>query len=141
MKSSDMRKVNFDGAAAVLASRPDVIAAWAFGSAKDGYLRPGGDVDIAVLFERKADLDIILEVIGQLQKALGCENLDLTPINEDSPSILRFEAISGNRIACRDPGRTAAFVSLTCREYEEDMALIDQGNRWRREIRQRAEIL
>jgi predicted nucleotidyltransferase len=62
----------------VFENTPQVIAAWAFGSAKDGEIRPGGDLDIAVLFEGYAS-------------------------------------------------RQAEFVSLTAREYEDEMALLLWG--------------
>jgi hypothetical protein len=49
----------------------------------------------------------------------------------DANSILRFEAISGRALACRDRESHAAFCSLTSREYEEDMAQIESAYRAR----------
>ena len=43
-------------------------------------------------------------------------------LNDASP-ILRFEALCGKRLLCRDPDRCAVFASLTARECEDEMAL------------------
>lgn len=42
-------------------------------------------------------------------------------LNEANP-ILRFEAVSGKRLFCRDLSALAEFVSLAAREYEDEMA-------------------
>ena len=34
-------------------TQPEVLAVWAFGSARHGSVREGGDVDLGVLFECK----------------------------------------------------------------------------------------
>lgn len=43
-------------------------------------------------------------------------------ILNDANPILRFEAVSGRMLFCRDIQRMADFVSLTAREYEDEMA-------------------
>ena len=37
-------------------------------------------------------------------------------------AIVRFEAISGQSLFCRDLARRAEFASLTARKYEDEMA-------------------
>lgn len=100
---------------------PQVVAAWAFGSAQDGVLRAGGDIDIAVLTSEPLSFDQQLALIGRLEEILPFADIDLVVINEANP-ILRFEAVSGRPLFCRDRQRMAAFVSLTAREYEDEMA-------------------
>jgi hypothetical protein len=68
----------------------------------------------------------LLRLIAELETALAFANIDLVPLNKADP-ILRFEAISGRAIFCRDLGRRAEFVSLTAREYEEAMAFFAWG--------------
>ena len=99
-----------------------IVGAWLFGSAQDGEVRNGGDVDIGVLFDEKPDLDTLALCRVRLQKVLEFEEIDLTPLNDASP-ILRFEALCGKRIYCRDEERCAEFASLTAREYEDEMAM------------------
>jgi len=87
---------------------------------------PGGDLDIAVLFKGYPSLDERLELLIQLQRAFNFEEVDLVVLNNASP-ITRFEAVSGRLIFSRDASRQADFVSLTAREYEDEMALLLWG--------------
>ena len=103
-----------------------VIAAWSFGSARDGEIRPGSDLDLAVLFDGSPSLDERVELLMQLQRALNFEDIDLVVLNGASP-ITRFEAVSGQLIFSRDPGSQAEFVSLTAREYEDELAFLLWG--------------
>ena len=122
-----LKKINWGHTEPVWETTPKVIAAWAFGSAQSGQVRAGGDIDIGVLMESPPSLAEQLELLAKLQAALQFEDIDLVVLNEANP-ILRFEAISGPSLFCRDAGRRAEFVSLTAREYEDEMAF------WRRAI-------
>jgi predicted nucleotidyltransferase len=108
---------------------PNVVAAWAFGSAQCGRVKTGSDVDIAVLMESSPSLDERLELLGRLQDALQVEEIDLLVLNDANP-IARFEAILGLPLFCRDLARRAEFASLTAREYEDEMAF------WQRALQQ-----
>ncbi len=105
---------------------PNIVGAWLFGSALDGEVREGADLDVAVLFDRAPTLDELAECRLRLQKALVFEEIDLVPLNGASP-ILAFQAVSGRRVYCGDEARCVEFVSLTAREYEDEMA---QAARW-----------
>lgn len=106
---------------AVWETHHNVIAVWAFGSAQDGQIPQGGDLDIGVFFEAPPSLDELADLRSDLQQALGFEEIDLVVLNRANP-VLRFEALSGRSLFCRDPGRRADFASLTAREYEDEMA-------------------
>ncbi len=108
-----------------MAAAPRVVAAWVFGSAQSGQIKPGSDLDVGVLFESKPSLAELLELTGALQQTIPLAEIDLVPLNEANP-ILRFEAISGRAIFCRDAGRRAEFASLTAREYEDEMAMVER---------------
>lgn len=99
----------------------NVVAAWVFGSAQGGNVRPEGDIDIGVLFVRKPLLDELAELRSCLQDALSYDDIDLVALNDASP-ILRFEAVSGRPVYVTDAEARAGFVSLTAREYEDEMA-------------------
>lgn len=99
-----------------------IVGAWLFGSAKDGEVRYGRDVDIGVLFDKKPGLDALALCRARLQKALQSDDIDLVVLNGASP-ILRFEALCGKRVYCADEDRCAEFASLTAREYEDEMAM------------------
>ncbi len=96
-------------------------AVWAFGSAQDGHISEGGDLDIGILFESPPSLDELAELRSDLQQALRFDEIDLVALNRANP-LLRFEALSGRLIFCRDLVSRADFASLTAREYEDEMA-------------------
>jgi predicted nucleotidyltransferase len=114
--------IDWQQTAQVWQETPEVIAAWAFGSARDGTVLTGSDIDIAVLLESSPSMDERIELLARLQTAMQFEEIDLVVLNDANP-ILRFEAISGRSLFCRDPSRCATFASLTAREYEDEMAL------------------
>ncbi len=105
-----------------LSAFPDLVAAWVFGSAQDGGVRSGGDVDVGVLWRGRPSLDDLATLRMAIQDALQIDAIDLVVLNDASP-ILRFEAISGRPVFCRDAGQRAIFASLTAREYEDEMAM------------------
>lgn len=109
----------------VLATAPNVMAAWVFGSAQRGQINAGSDLDIGVLFSTKPSLDELVDLRAKLQRALQVDEVDLLALNEANP-IVRFEAISGQAVFSRDAGRRAEFASLTAREYEDEMALLER---------------
>jgi predicted nucleotidyltransferase len=120
-----MYSVDWERLEQVLAASSNVIAAWVFGSAQNGQISEGSDLDIGVLFDSKPSLDELLNLMADLQKALQFDEVDLVPLNEANP-ILRFEAISGRAVFCRDASRRAEFASLTAREYEDEMAMVER---------------
>ena len=122
--------VDFKVLEEVLKAEDWVSAAWLFVSSSNGIVRPGSDVDIAVLTVRKPSLDEHLELQANLAEATA-EEVDLVVIN-DASSILRFEALQGRSLYCQDLSQRAVFASWTAREYEDDMALAERGLKaWR----------
>ena len=121
-----MKKIDWKVIARILETMPNLIAAWVFGSAKDGYVREGGELDIGVLFESFPSLDERAILSAQLQEAFDVEDIDLLVLNAAGP-IVRFEAVNGRAVFCRDKNRRAEFVSLTAREYEDEMAFLHKS--------------
>jgi predicted nucleotidyltransferase len=121
-----MFNVDWKAIESVLAETQYVLAGWVFGSACQGMVQSGSDLDIAVWFEDTPSLDQRLDLLMKLQQAVGFEEIDLLVLNGASP-ISRFEAISGRLVFCRDQEKYAGFASLTAREYEDAMALAQWG--------------
>jgi predicted nucleotidyltransferase len=129
-----MRSIDWETATHVLAAHESIIAAWAFGSAQKGQLGPESDLDIGVLFRDTPSFEEWASLRASLQQALQFEEVDLVTLNEANP-ILRFEAVSGRSIFCRDTGHRAAFVSLAAREYEDEIGWVQHGmNRQKRAV-------
>jgi predicted nucleotidyltransferase len=116
------RELDIRALTELLRARRCVTAAWLFGSAKEGIVRAGSDVDIAVLTDGRLSLDDQLGLCHDLQLTLGVEGIDLICLNDASP-ILAFEAICGRLLFRRAPDVHAAFSSLTARQYEDEMAM------------------
>ena len=121
-------KIDWASLKAIFEAYPNVIAAWCFGSAQDGWVGEKSDVDIALLFRAEPSLDDLVGLQTDLEKALQFDQVDLVILNDASP-ITRFEAVSGRPVFCRDVSARAEFVSLTAREYEDAIAFIQQGLR------------
>jgi predicted nucleotidyltransferase len=124
-------RIRWERIESVLAATTNVIAAWAFGSAQNGQINLGSDIDIGVLFASLPTLDEQIDLLTNLQQTLQTDNIDLVVLNNANP-ILRFEAVSGRPVYCRDDGQRAEFVSLTAREYEDDMAFLQRAMAARR---------
>jgi predicted nucleotidyltransferase len=102
-----------------------VIMATVFGSARNGIVKPGSDLDIGILFQRALAPAEFLEFYSDLcDQVPRVERVDLVVLDADNP-ILAFEAISGRLLCKNDLEKTAAFFSLICREYEDVMANLD----------------
>lgn len=101
---------------------PNVILAALFGSARDGLVRQGSDVDLGVLLAPPLSAEGFLEFASELGARLRhLPFLDVVDLNH-ADSILAFEALQGRKILVRDPDAVAAFASLAARQYENDMA-------------------
>ena len=107
--------------AARLSRDPRVVLAVIFGSAGDGTVRDGGDVDIGVLLSPPpSPLEFYAfyqETATRLSEIADLDLIDLSCAN----SVLAFEAMCGRRLVVRDHDAVAAFASQTARQYEDDM--------------------
>jgi predicted nucleotidyltransferase len=133
LPNTESRTIEWAQPARVWHETPELLAAWAFGSALDGHVAPGSDVDVGIWYESRPTFEQQLVLLARLQEVLGVEEIDLAVLNDANP-VLRFEALSGRLLYCRDPGRCAAFASLTAREYEDAMALWARGMRMRSQL-------
>ena len=120
-----MQKLAIERISAAVSGRANVLAAWVFGSAQDGQVRHGADLDIGILFKTAPGLDELALLRADLQEALSFEEIDLVVLNGAS-SVLRFEAASGRMLHSSDPEAVAGFVSLAAREYEDEMAMMQK---------------
>ena len=76
-------------------SKYRVLYAILFGSALRKS-RPR-DIDIAVMFSKKPDLDVIVELMDDIGRAIGysMENIDIVPLNREIPCELLLEIVKG----------------------------------------------
>jgi len=128
-----VRKIDLEAAEEVWQSYPQIISVWLFGSAQDGKLSMGADLDFALLFEAQPSLDELASIRADLQENLHIDNIDLNSLNKAGP-VLAFQAVSGRLVFCRDLDKKVDFISLTARKYEEAMAFMNWGLKARQQI-------
>jgi predicted nucleotidyltransferase len=113
-----MQTIPAEALGAFLSKRKDVVFAVLFGSARDGGVRDGGDVDIGIYFDPKPNTEEFVDFLVRTADLLEVDEIDCTDLRSADP-ILAFEAVSGRMLCKNDPARTAAIVSLISREYED----------------------
>lgn len=117
--------INFDKLAEFLRQDARVVGATVFGSARDGRVHSGSDLDLAVLFHASLPADEFLEFYSQLcEQVPDVEQIDLVRLNQADP-ILAFEALNGKVICTNNAEKMAGYFSLVCREYEDVMGNLE----------------
>ncbi len=119
---------------------PEIIFAFLHGSAKNGEVAKGSDVDIAVFLSEKPTLDFYTKIIDIVEKNLQGAQADISILNNADP-VLRFEALKGKMLFCRDKEKYAGFFSLTCREYEDQMFSYERQLKYRKEFKKTGKII
>lgn len=126
---SNAVRVDFSRIKAFLGADSRVAAALAFGSAQDGLVHPGSDLDLAVLFEQHLEAEEFLQFYIDLCERLPeVETVDLIRLNQANP-ILAFEALNGRYLCMNNQEAMATCFSLVCREYEDVMASLQDQQR------------
>jgi len=120
----DRKSIDLQHLAAVLEGIEYIEYAIVFGSAQNGIVCAGSDLDAAVWLA-PADtqtIDHLLEIVGKIEDTFAV-TCDLTVLNTAGP-VLRHEALKGRvlfvRPGCEDD--FSEFYVRTCAEYEDLMA-------------------
>ena len=113
---------------------PDISFALLFGSAREGLIRSGSDLDLAVYHGGPGapDARFVEETTGLVERVIpGCE-CDLTILN-NAGVMVAFEALKGKLLFVRPEARDlyADFFSLTARQYGEAVWWMNTQLRYR----------
>jgi predicted nucleotidyltransferase len=118
------KPIDLQELAVVLEGTGDIAFAMVFGSARDGLVHKGSDLDVGVWLApaEAATIDRLMEIVARIEDTfiVPC---DLTLLNTAGP-VLRHEALKGRVLFVR-PDREddfADFYTRTCAEYEDLMA-------------------
>lgn len=102
---------------AYLASRKDILFAYLFGSYARASYGPFSDVDIAVYVAGDRRAEKKLDILGDLNKILKTDDLDLVILN-DAPLVLRMSILKSSRLLSENsPFIRHSFESITTRSY------------------------
>lgn len=113
------------------AACPEARFAFLFGSAKDGVVRPGSDIDVGLYVDTPHDFDLYSRAMDAVAAVVPEAEPDISVVTMDSDVVLRFEILKGQKLFVRDMERYLDFFSLTCREYEDQMADYERQRRYR----------
>ena len=111
---------------------PEVRFAFLHGSAKEGSVKEDSDIDIAFFVEDKPTLELYKKVSDCVHNVAPGVECDTGILNHAEP-IYRFEALKGKLLFCREQEEYLRFFSLTCREYESQMADYERQHKYRLE--------
>jgi len=100
---------------------PQICFALLHGSAKDGQVKQAGDIDLALFIKGKPTLELYGKVSKCVEAVAPGIQCDTGILNNAEP-IYRFEALKGRLLFCRNQQQYLHFFSLTCREYESQVA-------------------
>jgi predicted nucleotidyltransferase len=93
-----------------------VASAYLFGSHAEGRAHRDSDVDVGVLFDRRAlphvrdRFETALRLSAHLQASLGTRHVDLVVLNDAPPGLGRRIVTRGRRLVCSDEEADHAFV-------------------------------
>lgn len=102
------------------------------GSAMDGEVAEGSDIDLAFYLDEAPSRDFYLKAFSVVESILPKVRSDVGVLN-GADAVYRFEALKGRLLFSRDNERYAGFFSLTCREYESQMFDYKKQQRYRLE--------
>ena len=109
---------------------PQLLFVLLMGSAKDGRVEVGSDIDLALYTEGKPDLALLTTVQDTVARFAPGVHCDMGLLNRSEP-VFRFEALKGRLLFTRDREAYASFFSLTCREYESQCFDYERQHRYR----------
>ena len=114
-----------------------MVFALLHGSARDGMVRQGSDVDIAVYLTRRPTVATYRRIWDAVATVVHGAETDVGVLNGAEP-VFRFETLKGRLLFTRSREAYWAFFSLACREYESQMASYERQRRYRIEARRAA---
>ena len=101
--------LDFSGLTAFFRHDPNVVCAYVFGSAKNGVVKDGSDLDLAVLLrvpprDSREEFAYYSKVCDAAKEL--ADRIDLVILNRANP-ILAFEGLHGLRLCNNDPEESA----------------------------------
>lgn len=106
------------GLRAILARYPEIAAAWLFGSAARGALRPDSDVDVGIVF-RDPNMTavgahrLIGDLASRLESVTAPHAVDVVVLETQGPVFAHEALLEGELVLDADPARRAQFVADT----------------------------
>ena len=110
-----------------------VSFAFLHGSAINGFVKKGSDLDIGIYCssnESKDWWDAKSAVIRTVWDVVEIDDIDVGILNRTEP-VYKFEVLKGKKLFVRDTELYYGFFSLTCREYEDAIFHYERQKKYR----------
>lgn len=111
--SIDALQAITDKLTTLMASRPEILAAYVFGSTVTGRMRPDSDVDVGVLLDSEAFKQLPLKyranLIADVGAALETFNADVILLNDAPPALAHNAITKGKLVFERSRSARVAF--------------------------------
>ena len=134
--NTNLEEVTFDikeVSARLQSALPSISFAFLLGSAQDGIVKVRSDFDLALYPQPyKPALNLYSVIDDALEDLLPSVRIDTGFLNK-AESVYRFESLKGTLLFARDNELYSRYFSLTCREYESQMASYERQLKYRRE--------
>jgi len=114
--------LNIEALVDCLDAQPDVLAAYLFGSYATGQVRPGSDVDVAVLLSGEDEVERFerrLRLMGEVEEALGRRPADVVVLNDAPPLLVHQVLKHGRLIYERDRAARVEFEVRAGKTYAD----------------------
>ncbi|MDN5332067.1 MAG: uncharacterized protein PWP45_1292 [Tepidanaerobacteraceae bacterium] len=113
---------------AIFEKKPEIVAAYIYGSFATGKTTDLSDIDIAVLLRDKGSLELQLELIGDIAEALKTDDFDLVILN-DCPPYMQYEVVSSGKIIYeKDREARCEFQVRALQRYFDVKHIYDEYN-------------
>jgi predicted nucleotidyltransferase len=113
----------------VIQTNPSVVAGWWYGSTQSGEYRSDSDVDIGILTSDQFDINQLLVVAEELDKALGTDRIDLKDL-KSQPIAVQFAIVSGKLLFVNNEALMAERYSMIVRLYEDSQITLARSLAW-----------
>lgn len=111
---------------------PEAIFALLHGSAKNGEVKEGSDIDIALYVKGKPTFEILRTAMDAVSEVEPQARPDVGILNNAEP-VYCFEALTGKLLFSRDMEKYICFFADTCRAYENQIADYERQSKYRLE--------
>ncbi|MCD4818304.1 MAG: nucleotidyltransferase domain-containing protein [Candidatus Cloacimonetes bacterium] len=95
---------------------PEILIAYIFGSAKNGFVKANSDIDLAVLLDDNCDKFIQFKIAVELEKFYNCK-VDTVVLNSANPLLIHEVMQKGNRLFERNSAKRAMFEVNAFRDF------------------------
>lgn len=127
---------SIDTLAMSLKKLPEISFAYLLGSAQNGIMKAGSDLDIAIFMDNNStgSFSIYRNICDCCSALLPGVRIDLGLLNQSQDPVYKYESIKGKLLFAKDTETWLRFFSVNAREYDSQMSHYRKQQRYRMEL-------